>query len=87
MYSFFSYKLEMLCCYQTEYDPVCVVFSTVESNVLYSIEEKISATVYFYVLLFQILYVKFSSFFRFLIYLSKKCCKLPLVHLFIEIKL
>lgn len=43
-YTISDYKLEMLCCYQTEYDPVCVVFSTVESNVLYSIEEKISAT-------------------------------------------
>ncbi|KDR08346.1 WD repeat-containing and planar cell polarity effector protein fritz [Zootermopsis nevadensis] len=35
-------KAELLCFYRTEFDPVCVSFSQVQSNVIHSVEQKVS---------------------------------------------
>ncbi|PSN33632.1 hypothetical protein C0J52_14255, partial [Blattella germanica] len=35
-------KAELLCYYRTEFDPVCVSFSQVQSNVIHSVEQKVS---------------------------------------------
>lgn len=42
VYSLRGTKAELLCYYRTEFDPVCVVFSQVQPNVINSVEQKIS---------------------------------------------
>lgn len=42
---FFRSKLEILCYHRTEYDLLCITFSSVEANVLYAVEQKISREV------------------------------------------
>ncbi|XP_039284336.1 WD repeat-containing and planar cell polarity effector protein fritz isoform X2 [Nilaparvata lugens] len=42
VYSLRGAKAELLCYYRTEFDPVCVVFSQVQPNVINSVEQKIS---------------------------------------------
>uniref|UniRef100_A0A8D8QGW5 WD repeat-containing and planar cell polarity effector protein fritz n=1 Tax=Cacopsylla melanoneura TaxID=428564 RepID=A0A8D8QGW5_9HEMI len=42
VYSLTSVKLELLCYYKTDSDPLCVEFSHVRPNVVHSVEQKIS---------------------------------------------
>ncbi|XP_008470303.1 WD repeat-containing and planar cell polarity effector protein fritz [Diaphorina citri] len=42
VYSLSSVKMELLCYYKTECDPLCVEFSHVRPNIIHSVEQKIS---------------------------------------------
>ena len=45
IYKLSSNKLELLCYYWTENDPICVKFSKLENNQIHTVEEKISRKV------------------------------------------
>ncbi|XP_067009691.2 WD repeat-containing and planar cell polarity effector protein fritz [Anabrus simplex] len=42
VYGISGIKMDLLCYYRTEFDPVCVSFSRVQSNVIHSVEQKVS---------------------------------------------
>lgn len=42
---FFRIKVELLCFLRTEFDPLCVTFSTYHENLIHSVEQKVSRKV------------------------------------------
>ncbi|XP_054264257.1 WD repeat-containing and planar cell polarity effector protein fritz-like [Macrosteles quadrilineatus] len=42
VYSVNGLRAELLCFYRTEHDPLCVMFSQVQSNLIHSVEQKVS---------------------------------------------